>query len=125
MESGFTDISAVVSSTLTAYELRSVAHTVASDTFPFLTSKTARDRNLAFWLLELAPLGYVTLFGILGYALIVSFLINDPVKISDTEIEQQDQLEQELHLLVYVILLDSVVHEKVHSVVFHAPSRSQ
>lgn len=34
-----------------------------------------------FGFLELAPLGYVTLFGILGYVLIVSFLINDPVKV--------------------------------------------
>jgi hypothetical protein len=40
LELGFTNISPVISSTFTAYELRSVAHTVAYDTFPFLTSKT-------------------------------------------------------------------------------------
>jgi hypothetical protein len=34
-----------------------------------------------FGFLELAPLGYETLFGILGYVLFVSFLINDPVKV--------------------------------------------
>jgi H+-transporting ATPase len=34
-----------------------------------------------FGFLELAPLGYMTLFGILGYVLFVSFLINDPVKV--------------------------------------------
>jgi len=31
--------------------------------------------------LELAPLGYPTLLGILGYVSIVSFLVNDPVKV--------------------------------------------
>lgn len=31
--------------------------------------------------LELAPLGYVIVFAILGYALLVTFLINDPVKV--------------------------------------------
>ena len=31
--------------------------------------------------LELAPLGYIPVFGILGYTLVVSFLINDPVKV--------------------------------------------
>ena len=41
----------------------------------------ACDRNLAFWLLRAAPLDYVTLFGILGYVLFVSFLINDLVKV--------------------------------------------
>ena len=34
-----------------------------------------------FGFLELAPLDYVTLFGILGYVLFVSFLINDLVKV--------------------------------------------
>jgi hypothetical protein len=34
-----------------------------------------------FGFLELAPLGYMTLFGILGYVLFVSFLINDPIKV--------------------------------------------
>ena len=34
-----------------------------------------------FGFLELAPLGYMTLFGTLGYVLFVSFLINDPIKV--------------------------------------------
>jgi len=34
-----------------------------------------------FGFLELAPLGYMTLFGILGYVLSVSFLVNDPIKV--------------------------------------------
>lgn len=34
-----------------------------------------------FGFLELAPLGYETFFGILGFVLLVSFLINDPVKV--------------------------------------------
>jgi H+-transporting ATPase len=32
-------------------------------------------------LLELAPLGYIPVLAILGYALLVTFLINDPVKV--------------------------------------------
>ena len=31
--------------------------------------------------LELAPLGYMPVLAILGYALLVTFLINDPVKV--------------------------------------------
>lgn len=34
-----------------------------------------------FGFLELASLGYLTVFGILGYVVLVSFLINDPVKV--------------------------------------------
>src|SRR5437879_4050964 len=34
-----------------------------------------------FGFLELAPLGYETLFGIRGYVLFVSFLISDPIKV--------------------------------------------
>jgi H+-transporting ATPase len=32
-------------------------------------------------ILELAPLGYVPVFAILGYALLTTFLINDPIKV--------------------------------------------
>jgi H+-transporting ATPase len=34
-----------------------------------------------FGVLELAPLGYLPMLAILGYALVTTFLINDPIKV--------------------------------------------